>query len=347
MRVTVLGASGHIGGVVCEALEKLTEVEIVRSSRRRGGVDLLDPSSFRALDDSDFVINCTDTYTTLPDTLYEYCARGPGVLLETTADTRAYVRMREIVAAIPEAERHGTLVPGVGVFPGLSNLAVAEWVQRHRVDSSVDLELSWSVLSGAGAGTCEVMVRSLSEPRIVLAADGEQQEAPPLGAVRRTGFAGQPAGLELGLPESVLLPLSLGIPACRTFAAVRPRSPKFVLSFTAYLARLGLFGWPGVPTLSRFAFGLLRGRLLRRRTTSLQMRVVAGNDSQANDGVLELHLDDAFAAAGYMIAASISLLRESPSGTGVQPIELHLTLDQLLQQMELMGFQGVNRVERE
>ena len=321
-----------MGGITARALARVPGLEILHGGRRATtAIDLRDPNTFGVLDDVDVVVNCTDTFRVSPEPLYRACAVRPLTLFETTAQVAPYVGLPALLDALG-AEVVGRIVPGAGVFPGWSNLVVAEHVRRHGADAPRTLALSWSVLSGAGAGTCEVMARALHTPRPVMDG-GELHTRAPLGVVARTGLPGTPWGLELGLPEAVTLPRSLGIPRCTVLAAVRPALPAVALRATAALARLGVFGLPGLARVLTWGFRALRGVALRGATTRLDLHVSGGG------APLAFGFGDAFAASGAMLAASVALLAERPTEpAGLSPIETVLSLAEVWERASDLGF---------
>ena len=356
MRIVVLGGSGHIGRIIASSLRDLPDVRVhcaqrtVRSDNDIA-IDLHSPNTWQPLRSYDVWINCTDTYRVPPDELYRFALESNVLLLETTAETDAYRRMRQLCHE--STSTRATLVPGIGVFPGWSQLLVAHWLEHHWLEQSgdseeghpgerqpsVQLELRWSILSEAGSGTCEVMTRALRDPRRISRRENDQikeETLPPLGGPHRTHLRGAPWGLELGLPEAYLIPQSLPVARCRTIAAVRPHLPYLISQLNVSLARSGLFRFPGISSLLGAGFRLARSYALKGRTTPLEM-VVKG--SEPTSPHYQLTFEDAFQAAGALVAAYLNRYSgEATRQYGWSPIEGSTSLNEMLQAAESLGF---------
>lgn len=145
--VLVIGARGVLGGLVADAFAR-AGWRVLRGARgapeRAGGVlvDLDRPDTLAAaLDGADLAV------TTVPHpglVAERHVLEHGGTLLSTVALTHA--ETRPLAAAAAGAR--GTVVPNIGIMPGLTNLAAAELLRAHPAADGIEL-----VLTASASGT--------------------------------------------------------------------------------------------------------------------------------------------------------------------------------------------------
>lgn len=346
MKILVIGGSGHIGRRIVATLSGEISAEsdwtVVVGGRypdqyKTGlHVDLEDSSTFDGLADFDVIVNCTDTYRFSPRNLFERCLREGTIYVEMTADTDTYVDLYEFYESkLSLASLPGTAILGVGVFPGLSNLLGGEAARSIEDCQQLDMFLSWNVISGAGAGTCEVMVQSLARPiRYVL--DGKVAETTPIGLPHPTPcFAKAKWGFQLGLPEPFLFLKSLNLANSKLIVATRPSMPRWLIGFVHRLTKFGLFRPRWIQVLLRYAFRIVRVGVLSKRSTPLEMVAVASSATQEQSK--SLHCDDAFQAAADLTLAMISILGRRRPTPGVYTMDQLFRVDEIQAEFERRG----------
>lgn len=347
MRVLLLGARGHIGREVDRALSRLPEAEVVPASRKPGQdgivVDLENPKTFDATEGFDVIINATDTLAADPAAFHHAAiARGDRVL-ELAADAATCQRLLGHDA--PEGP--GTVLVGVGVFPGLSQLLARAAIEATRDDEpewepEVDIHIIWSILSGAGRGTCELMVDSLRAPRTWIEG-GTVHVGSPLGAFApdprtRTPGGRGPLAIEASFCEPILLSHSMAVTRARTCVAPRPGAPRFMLAAMRTAAERGWFASTPMRSLLRLWFRFLRRFLAAKRRTDVMLVADTGRRIET------LHIDDAMSAAGCATAATAQWVTEQETlPAGYQTLEALVDLDTLLAIWDRLGFPAVQR----
>ncbi|MCB9869142.1 MAG: hypothetical protein H6836_05550 [Planctomycetes bacterium] len=338
--VVVLGGRGHLGSRIAATL---TAAGVHCSIAGRTGpltVDLRDPRTLDALPRRALVINATDTFTTPPDGLYEHALHHGLLVLETAADVTAYERLRarrRQLASHAATEVSGAVVAGAGVFPGLSNLLGAHAVRHTPNTRMLVVVAEWSLLSGAGGGTVETMVRALREP-VRRISRGEEERSRPIGERLQIERPGKNRdAYEIPLPEPLMLHDSTRVPTTRFFAATHPGLPRWVMGCLSTVTARRVARGPSASFLPRVAFRGLRSLVLRRRTTPVALRVGAG---PTRDSLrwYSLEFADAFATAGAAAAAAARLLRRRAFEADTSGIH---NLDELLELGDVLELLGV------
>lgn len=310
VKILIVGSTGHIGSLLRETFKKVPALDVWGTSRRKDLVlekniflDLTQENSFENAANFEYIINCTDTYSLKPDGLIRFCLQKQSTFIEISAETDVYLRIEQIVSDLKNKDLlKGSVICGVGVFPGLSNVVAAHAMELTKAKNA-DLFLNWSIFSEAGAGTCEVMVQALGRPAIYLK-DGEVVQGSPIPSIlSHSLFGNSKYGLQLGLAEPFLLNRSRGAKNCKVFASIQPELPKTILGLVAFLARKNFFKVPLVQALLRKCFVGVRAYLLKKKITpieilakseSAQVRVTAKDAIRLAaefTAILILHLD--------------------------------------------------------
>lgn len=365
MRVLLVGASGHVGCQVADAIRRVPGLSLCESSRRPGPgrieLDLAERSTFSNADGFDWVVNASDSLRADPLPFYRRSVRRGQRSIELSADAATCDRLLECLTESAltkasggephaEASNVGTVLVGAGVFPGLSQmLALSAWSHSPSAQS-VELFLSWSLWSGAGSGTCRLMVDALVSPRIWLE-QGERRTGSPLGEIVTHPWGRPRFAIEAGFPESILLQRSAHSDSrpltARTSIAVRPGLPRWALAVTRSLCRRRFFATRPMRAALGFGFNGVRARLLGSwktgsRKTAASIGVVAGSRTE------RLEVSDAMAATGHMVASSLAALRrERILPAGAAPIESVVSLESLLGCWESLQFPALKRSIRD
>jgi hypothetical protein len=225
------------------------------------------------------------------------------------------------------------LILGAGVFPGLSTLLAAHALQQVPGSRALDLGIRWSLLSGAGRGTCRLMTRFLSDPGLVLDG-GKQAPRPPLGAIERLPFpSGRKAAIECGFPEPVLFEGS--VDRLRVFASFSPDLPTPLLRATASRPVLGLLGSGVARPLLETWFRFLRGVVFARRGTFVEFSATARTDNSAQ--TLTARVEDGMATAGGVIGCLVDALARQRPAAGWQPIHRVIGFEETMAALKARG----------
>jgi len=335
--------------MTADALRRIPglDVKVAGRGARRCDLtlDLADPATFGRSDPFDVVVGCADSHAAPPDELATHVARRGGAFVDTSADAGTCLRLLDLAKSGIE-RGSGLIVVGAGAMPGISNLLAAAAVRERGGAELVELFLSWSVLSGAGPGTVEIMSRGLAVPNRRYER-GRLVAGPPVGRrVRVPIRGGWRTGFESGFPESAMLGRSLGVASTSTVLAVTPSLPAPALSVLSNLARRGFFSASAVRSAMRLGMRTVRGRLLLRRATGVTM--LAAADRPADDFEracgLGIRASDAFRAAGAATAAlAVAAANSVGKRNGIVAVEELCSLDDLLVRMRRIGTVEIER----
>jgi hypothetical protein len=281
LRVLVIGGLGYLGRRTAEALRAGGCEVIVGSSRSTTGqsrvhLDLRRPASLAALDGFDAVVDCADSLRAAPDAAIARVLEQGGAYFASTADGPTTERLLQRHRGTAGAR--GLAVLGAGLFPGFSNLLVAQ-AARGRAADKVELAVRVSALSGAGRGMAAIMA-DLVARRAVSAGP----RLPIAGRARST--------VRVDLPERALLRASLG---ARDVSVLLCPRPGILRPALLALSRLLPFRALLEPPL-----WLLRAGLLRLRKTPVDLIALADGQPRAT-----LSVDDGVAATAYALAAAV------------------------------------------
>lgn len=314
MRIVVIGGHGFLGARAVRALRRADGVDVVVAGRRARGegdlvVDLSRPETFAALEGADVIVDASSSHAVAPDALAAHCLARGLLLLETSSD-------RVVIERLLDAHRggpaEGTLVLGAGIFTGVSNALAAEAARTTPGCTALELGVRSSPLSGAGAGTIDLMVDALGVPTRAIEG-GARTERPTVARGPRLPFAeGEAATLHIPFAEPVMLHASTGARDVAMYMAPVPSLLR--LAFLALPSFL--LGTRAFATLLRAYFTLLRRVLLS--SVASRVGLVARARGPRGARVLALTTPDGFDAAGVAIAATaLELARraERPRGT--------------------------------
>lgn len=328
----VIGARGHLGSRIVQALARLSAIEVVcagRSQRRAEDrmVDLKRSSTFAALSDADVIVNATSSHAANPDRLIEYALHHRHTLVETSSDRSVITRALALRGQVPDAT--GTLVLGAGIFTGLSNLLGVAAIRDHQHCDRLDLAVSSSPFSGAGAGTVDLMVDSLRSPALQFVR-GQPLRFGPISRGPDFHVAGRDrASLLVSLGEPQMLHASSGVPNIAMYLLPKPAGlASAFLAMPAWMLASRLYG-----ALTWLQFTLLRRVFLRRRPTRVELFARAYDSATKTASTRALSAGDGMWTAGVAAAAIASLLHDQTLEPGVHCVDECLTLSAVLERM--------------
>src|SRR5229473_2848785 len=164
-KVLVIGGTGRIGRFAVEACRRIGDLDVSTGGRAPSGeggvqIDLGNAATFRALDNFDTIIDCADTSEVSPESCLAYCLEHGQTFLETTALPNVIQSLlRRFRSLDASTSCQGLAVLGMGLFPGVSNVAA----QSLSPEGCKRLELAvrLSPFSGSGPGTAKLMTHLL------------------------------------------------------------------------------------------------------------------------------------------------------------------------------------------
>lgn len=293
MKVLVVGGHGYYGGRICAALAEVAGVEVARAGRSGPVVlDLANPATFSVMADYAVVVNASDSVGVDPLPAAAWCLQHGPAWFDIGADAGGAERLLAIPPGGP-----GAVVVGVGLFPGLSS-ALATAVADG---DAVHLGIRLSVLSGAGRGIVQLMMRMLTEPSVWWA-DGARQAGPPVGPARAFDYpsAQQVASLRVGLADAPVVHAATGQDVA-VHLAPKPGILRVNFRLMAWLARVLGTARGLVLAPARWSLHLLRAVLLKSVPGRVEITAVAGSRQRS------LAVADGQAATGAAVAAAVAL----------------------------------------
>lgn len=346
MRVLLIGGRGFIGARTRAALDRVAGVETTVAGRRAVPgrfvrVDLNDPSTFSVFNDFDVIVNCSDSLTASPDGAIRHCLNAGNIFIESAAEPgvieRALVEHRADQASSP-----GTVLLGMGLFPGISNLlARAAWEACEGADT-IEVGVRMPPVTGAGAGICRLMTDVLDHSAVRYE-NGKRIEEPPIcpgatlplhGRLRRCA--------RVGLPEAIMLHQSLGAPTTSTHVAVAPAIfQPFVTPAGRLLpqhdgARQAILG------TARVGMTLMRAVLLRWAPEAIALCARASlSEDESATAVRSMCVNHGAIATGAAIAAAVAQLESLSDRRGLMLPEEIFTLEQTVETMRSLHVPGL------
>jgi hypothetical protein len=311
MRALVIGGGGFLGHATARALESTSIWEVWRGSRSRRSeehwfkIDISDREAFGSLRQFDLIVNCSDSIGVQPDELVAFCLLNKLHLIEMSADVQTLRRLlsRWRSSGIKEQRPSGSVVLGMGLFPGLSNVLAGSLVRRVSGCTSLRVTVGLSPFSGAGRGMIRLMVRLLATPPSDYI-NGKKTTPPRIVAGPTVLLSGtRRSTLRVALPEALMLHWSTGVPSIEVLLAPRPRWLSPLLLFTAaVLTRQPALTSALSSTLESVMF-LTRGVILRRTPAEIEIHAVARAELPSP------HASSLTASVGNGIEAAAELAR--------------------------------------
>lgn len=333
MRVLIIGG-GYLGSKVRAALASAASISVTTSTRRKGGtapcLDVTDPSTFGAMSGFDVVVNCSDAVKAPPLAAAEHCLREGRIFIETSAHPRTleqFLLWRKRLSAEGGPAPTGLVIVGMGIFPGVSNLLARQLARRLGKVERLEMAVRLNALSGGGAGMVAQMLDSLFEPAIRYEQGQRIQELPIRPGIEFPFQEGLRSSVRVGLPESIMMNWSIGVPNTATYLSLRPGFTLLGIRVLSWLGcNLGKVVRAGVIAFTRLSLLTIRRILFRNRPTPVQIGVIANRQGSVKpEGeTLLLSCPDGVRAAGEAIAAACLYLQatKTPQRGVVLPDEL-------------------------
>ncbi len=212
----------------------------------------------------DLIVNYSDNFKASPFELICFCLRDGSKLLECSADPLTIQNIFDRV----HSKGNGTVVVGVGLFPGLSNILLRDLASRVKQVKRLRLSIFISPFSQAGSSTCRLMAEHFAYDTCVIV-DGQRVKRKTLEPVRIS--AAKPySGLRLFFPEVVMLEKSLRIPNIETFLVPMP---KILVTLLSLLRPILTFEF--LKPINIFFLTVLRNVFLKGKPSTIRFHMIA------------------------------------------------------------------------
>jgi len=345
MRVLVLGGRGFFGGRVVKAFQARGDEVVIAGSR--GGDVVLELSQIAAsqLAGYDVVVNCADTLAVAPDHLHQVAIESGALYLEPTAEPAPIVQALERRARFSGP---GIAVYGLGIFPGLSNLAAHAAYEDNGREGPVEVAMQFSPFTAAGAGMVALIAHLMAEPAPYYEG-GARKTAPAFSRGKPMPFDGTwKRTLRAAIPETELLHASLGVKDVTALLSPQPGVMMPLLRFASMLVPPWKLAKRAYLAMIRGSVGLLRRVIFRNRPTRVVISAVAGRRGDAHEGrVVNLVTPDGVTCGAYAIAAAAGLIHARRPKAGTYILDELLSLEEVTTAMRALPGVPDLRIERE
>lgn len=326
MRILVVGG-GYLGEKVRASLAKHPAFTVAvvgrRQSAQGGRLDISDPATFSAMQGFDVVINCSDAIRSPPFAAAEACLREGRTFIETSAHpgTVEQFLLRRKQLAAQAQPLPGLVIVGMGIFPGVSNLLARQLSQRVGKPERLEMGVRLKAFSGGGSGMVNQMLDSLFEPAIRYEQGQRVQDEPISPGIQVPFSDGLHGSVRVGLPESIMLHWSAGVPNTATYLSLRPSFVMLGIRMLSWLGtHSGSFVRKAVVALTRGSLLAIRRVLFRGRPTPVQLTIIANRMGSVHPAgeTIEATCPDGVMAAGEALAAACRYLQARPTrSTGI------------------------------
>lgn len=311
-KVIVIGGRGFVGQKVIESLKTDRRFEVYLASRTPQNdleirCDLLDKSTYHNLTNHYVIINCSDNFKASPIPLAKFCLEEGLTLIETTADPTV---MDEILN-LPHSEAYsGTVIAGMGIFPGVSNIMASKLKSSWSDLNKIQIVIHVSPFSQAGASTCRLMAVHFTYESLILS-HGKRQFVDTLKPhVIKKGDSSI-RGLSLFFPEVTMLSKSANIPNIETYLATRPKILGYILGLMRRILTVKIL----VP-VNAFFLLILRSTLLKKMSSKIKIECLGSNES-GESKTITLSSVDGMDSLAKAIHASLNLIEKEQPKKGL------------------------------
>jgi hypothetical protein len=341
-RILVIGGFGFYGHRVADLLRRDHEVVVGSRRPREAGaveIDLDRAETFSNFAGFDLLVNCSDSVNAPPDAAIMHTLAHGGTWLEMGADTPSTERL---LALQPPSSCTGTVIIGVGVFPGISSTLVRAVIERGPECASIELGVRLSPLSGAGRANCALMAQSLFVPAVFRRGGTRIEAATALGPsvqlpYLREGELRPATSVTVSLPDTVLMLASFAVPDAAVHFALVPSWLRFNFMLLAHMTRCFRFARRPLAWLITWQMIVLRAWLLRGVESRVEM-VALADRGQPSVRACALSFVDGQAATAFGVAAAVHAWScEAEHRAGLFGVANYFSLEQLLAGLEHHG----------
>ncbi len=184
----------------------------------------------------------------------------------------------------------GTIMHGLGIFPGLSNLLVKDFYLEHKNLSFINLGIRYNLFSGAGKAMCEMMSKSLTNPSLYISKDKIMLDKPVGEKIIMKWTKNELSGNRVALCDLKYINRKKGLDKANTILSFMPKWITSIAKVFNYLPKYKL-----TQKLLYLVFFFLRGSLLSGVSTKMEIVVSNGKVNYS------LILDNAFVSGGESI----------------------------------------------
>jgi saccharopine dehydrogenase-like NADP-dependent oxidoreductase len=342
-KILVIGGFGFFGQKIVESLQRLPNADIVIGVRKSNEnpktlqIDLEDASELKKLKTFDFVINTITVEDNKYKHLVYYCLTNKVRFIETTADFEANKLLFAIKTAIKDEiekeEINGSFVFGAGIFPGVSNLVYKRHLEKYTVNNSINLNVRYKVLSGAGKGMIALMIKGISTPCFWFERADLISKKVPFGSMQKQSFnSGNHSSVQITLPEILFINAHSKISNIKTFISFQPTFITIISYYFFNLIPYLGFLKKAFLKLLYVGFYIVRGVFFKNTDTDIY--ISCQNDDNHVSGIW---LNDAFLSAGLFLAAIITFYQETDNNKGMLNVEDTFDLETVVQRMVEIG----------
>ena len=350
MKILVIGGNGYFGNKVAAALRELPNATVSIASRKPDAaageikLDLNDAETFGAMHGFNYIVNCSDALIARPDKAMAYCLSNGLTFIETSDDAQTLLRLlQKYRDGVNDTAMTGQLLLGLGIMPGLSNLAAADLLRGRTGAQRIEVALKLNPLSGAGYGMSALSAQVVSNVAKRFE-NGELISDPPVWFSPQIPFAAGPMpALRTGLPEAVMLHYSTRVPNTAAYLSLGPpvvgRALETALFGMAMAFPRDPFFKPLAQSALSQAFAGVRTVLFREGNTPFEIvAMVDRADYFRHDGdSLSVQFSDGMLAAAYAVAAGVAALAGQSNAPGVYLPDEVLTFDDVIARMREMA----------
>ncbi|PRQ02724.1 hypothetical protein [Enhygromyxa salina] len=338
-RILVIGGTGYYGARVVAQLARAHEVSI--GSRSGSGdvvLDLSRPETFGALAGFELIINCSDSVNAPPDAAIAHILAHGGTWLEMGADPTTIERLLALDRPEANAAAKGTVILGVGVFPGISTVLARAVAERAPECDSIELGIRISPLSGAGPANCALMAESLFTPAFRWDRGQRLQSRTALGPGTALPFAdGSARSINFALPDTALIRHATGVPTVIAHFALTPSWLLFNFAALAWVAWLLRVAKRPLAWVLTWQLVILRAWLLRTVESRVELVAIADRNTSSERGCW-LSFEDGQQATALGVGAAVEAWLAKPDHrAGVFGVANYFELAEITAGLERCG----------
>lgn len=304
IKILIIGGNGFVGSYFRNILKKNKSfiVSIGTRNPKKENEVLISwgnpEKTYKAISNYDITLNTSkwpENKECIKEILLLILDKG-GIWLETTADYVNIEYLFDLKDSFTSSRvSKGSVIHGMGVFPGISNLLIKSFHLNNPDSSLLNLGIRYNLFSGAGKGMCEMMSKSLTNPSLYISQGVIKKDKPIGKEISLTWSEGKAPGNRVALCDIKYLDRITNLQDANAILSFKPSWISKIAGIFNYLPKVK-------PTqkLLFVAFYLLRGRLLSKIPTKMEMIVSNGVSDY------RLLMDDAFISGAESILGFIT-----------------------------------------